>query len=285
MPDLMDLSHDMRLRDHFSIDQKRRTNRHRQSAPHFHSYFEIYYLLEGECRYFLLDSVYNLKRGHFLIVPPGAYHMCTYEGKMNSDRYALYFDDQKISDRILSFPIFRQDPEKHLYHYRIRQDHEQELLSMLHLLLVYFESNNDQSCYMINHLLPAFLLHLMLNSIPVPENENDGTYSTLEATARYIASNYASPITLEDAAKTAGFTPSYFSRKFKEMVGIGFHDYLTHIRLKNSAELLRSSSLSIQEISVRCGFASSNYFGDVFRSAYGVSPRSYRKKEDVTLKY
>ena len=83
------------------------------------------------------------------------------------------------------------------------------------------------------------------------------------------------------AASEAGLTPTYFSRKFKEVVGTGFRDYVNFIRLGGAASLLRTTQLSIQEISRRCGFNSANYFGDAFRSAYGISPREFRKSEDV----
>ena len=83
------------------------------------------------------------------------------------------------------------------------------------------------------------------------------------------------------AASEAGLTPTYFSRKFKEVVGTGFRDYVNFVRLGGAASLLRTTQLSIQEISRRCGFNSANYFGDAFRSAYGISPREFRKSEDV----
>ena len=67
----------------------------------------------------------------------------------------------------------------------------------------------------------------------------------------------------------------------KALAGIGFRDYLAHMRLKEAARLLRTTQRPIQEIACHCGFTSSNYFGDVFRSAYKVSPREYRRREEV----
>ena len=75
MSELQELSKDKRLRNHFNIDKKRRTNHHVQSSPHFHSYYEIYYMQEGSCRCFLENTVYNLERGHFLVIHPGEYHI------------------------------------------------------------------------------------------------------------------------------------------------------------------------------------------------------------------
>ncbi len=102
----------------------------------------------------------------------------------------------------------------------------------------------------------------------------------MQDAVKYIHENYAENITLEGAAASAGLAPTYFSRKFKEIVGTGFRDYLTFVRLREAASLLRKTHLPISEVARRCGFNSSNYFGDAFRSAYGMPPRQYRQSED-----
>lgn len=48
-------------------------------------------------------------------------------------------------------------------------------------------------------------------------------------------------------------------------------------RLKFAAELLRTTKLSVSEIADRCGIGDYNYFSKMFRKAFGVSAREYRK--------
>lgn len=76
-----------------------------------------------------------------------------------------------------------------------------------------------------------------------------------------------------------GYSPNYLSRRFRQAVGIGVHQYLMFIRLQHAANELLSTNDSVTEIAFRCGFVSSNYFKDAFKNAYGVSPRDYRKGE------
>jgi AraC-like DNA-binding protein len=61
------------------------------------------------------------------------------------------------------------------------------------------------------------------------------------------------------------------------LTGFGFLDYLTQIRLQEAQRLLRTTALSLSDISEMCGFSGSNYFGDVFRRYTGLSPSAYRK--------
>ena len=279
MPDLIELSQDRRLRNHFNIDKRRRTNLHRQSSPHFHSYYELYYMEDGSCKFFLSGTVYNLERGDFFLVPPGEYHIVSYEVKAMHDRYTIYFDNFKMSAEIL--PYFTEFLAQIPPHFRVFHDKEEELHLLLERMISLYRLESSYGDLILTHLFQVFMLFLCKNSRPVkPLPEESPLETSLQAAAHYIGSHYSENITLEDAAKVAGFTATYFSRKFKEMVGIGFRDYVNHLRLKESTRLLRETSLSIQEISSRCGFTSSNYYGDVFRLAYGMSPRDYRKKED-----
>ena len=138
MSELQELSKDKRLRNHFNIDKKRRTNHHVQSSPHFHSYYEIYYMQEGSCRCFLENTVYNLARGHFLVIHPGEYHIVTYEQKGLHDRYTLYFDDQRLDESMKSY--LRHNKEDWLLprHFMIREEQEPEFLSLLGRMLEFY---------------------------------------------------------------------------------------------------------------------------------------------------
>lgn len=74
-----------------------------------------------------------------------------------------------------------------------------------------------------------------------------------------------------------------FLEKIKGITGQTPNEFLSTVRLKRAAFLLRSDlTLSISEISDKTGFSSPRYFGRCFKEAYGVSPLGYRNrgKED-----
>ncbi|MBE6656720.1 MAG: helix-turn-helix domain-containing protein [Ruminococcaceae bacterium] len=41
--------------------------------------------------------------------------------------------------------------------------------------------------------------------------------------------------------------------------------------------LLLTTKMNISEVAALCGFSGSNYFGDAFARAYGISPGEYRR--------
>lgn len=54
-------------------------------------------------------------------------------------------------------------------------------------------------------------------------------------------------------------------------------DYIKTRRLVKACELLERTNLHINDVGIKCGFPDYNYFSKVFKRAYGISPREYRK--------
>ena len=97
------------------------------------------------------------------------------------------------------------------------------------------------------------------------------------AAVEYINNNFAENITLEEISEKFHVSKSHFSRKFKEVTGIGFNEYILLVRIKYSELLLMETDLSITEISGKCGFNSSCYFTSVFKKYKGMTPFKFRK--------
>lgn len=285
MPDLYELSQDRRLRDHFNIDKRRRTSRHTQPQPHYHSYYELFYLVDGACRFFVLDTMYTLSPGELMICAPGEYHRNAYFGPKLHDRFTLYFDRERIDSELTPYVDFLPSRAREHRHYRLAEEKQKDFLSLLEYMLTMYQAGDAAGDLAVSHLFPAAMLYLNAYAIPVTSiaEKSNPAERSLEQAAQYIAAHFREPLTLNQISAMSGFSPAYFSRKFKAFSGISFSSYLMLLRLREAASLLRSTSLSVSDISQRCGFSGANYFGDVFRTAYGISPREYRKGEEAPL--
>ncbi len=89
----------------------------------------------------------------------------------------------------------------------------------------------------------------------------------------------ADNLSLEYVADKFNLSRSYLSKKFKTATGFGFKEYIINVRIQNACNLLLETNKSITDIAFECGFNDSNYFGDAFRKAKGISPHKYRKNE------
>lgn len=94
----------------------------------------------------------------------------------------------------------------------------------------------------------------------------------------YMIINHARKLSLEEAASLVGYSPAYFSRIFKDEMGISFKEALNGIRIEKSKNLLLSSTASIAEICSMVGFNDQSYYCKVFKKLTGVTPDRFRKR-------
>lgn len=96
----------------------------------------------------------------------------------------------------------------------------------------------------------------------------------------YIQENYANQITLSDLARKFYLSLSHLSRLFKSVLGTGYREYLTDIRLKAAERELRETEKSIIRIANDNGFSGLGAFNRSFKEKYGETPSVYRKNTE-----
>ena len=85
-------------------------------------------------------------------------------------------------------------------------------------------------------------------------------------------------LTLQSLSFKLGYSEFHTTRKFKEISGMQFRDYLRHRRLAFALKEMRDSERSILDIAFDYGFSSHEAFTRAFKTTYGITPSEYRKK-------
>ena len=85
-------------------------------------------------------------------------------------------------------------------------------------------------------------------------------------------------ITLKKLSDSLGYSEFYVSRRFKEISGMQFRDYLRYRRLAFALKDVRDTDKSLLDIALDCGFSSHEAFTRAFKEAYGIVPSEYRQK-------
>lgn len=101
--------------------------------------------------------------------------------------------------------------------------------------------------------------------------------ATIQKVKDYIHANYDKDISRQEISDMIYFSSAYFSRFFKEKVGVSFIDYLTTVRMEKAIELLQTN-LTIDEITRKVGYKSRNRFILNFRQYTSLTPSEYRKR-------
>ena len=109
--------------------------------------------------------------------------------------------------------------------------------------------------------------------------ESNGQRELLRHVLNYCTENLSSDLQLDTVSKSTGVGKYHISHLFQMALGMGFHEYVNTLRVKEAARLLRDSDLSITEIAFQAGFSCTRTFNRAFQKQFGLSPREYRKGE------
>lgn len=267
----------------FKIDRMKRDPHFKMKTSHAHPFYDVTYLISGECTCFVNHSIYKMSKGDLIIIPPGDIHRSTFHGKDQVERFVLSFREERLDwiRSLIGNEIVSESLQKGVVSIPSkRRDYIENLLNKL-----LFESAGQDI------LSPAFiqagLLELLLFVIRCQQYESnvykeiDVDNQLMQEVATYIYDHYDKKITLDDMAEQFHISSSYLSKKFKMTTGFGFKEYLINVRIKNACRLLLETNRSITDIAFECGFNDSNYFGDAFRRIKGVSPNKYRRNKET----
>ena len=260
------------------VDRKTREAGCVMQGHHCHPYYELAYIEHGSCRFFIEDTMFDLHDGDFLLIPPHVFHFTRYLFG-SCLRCGIYFRAGDLESELISHFPDGADFLSQVRIFQVPTDARREIGRIIMRMAAEDRGFDERSPLMLRLQLQELLLLcsrvcLLLTETPASIHTTD---RQVLLAARYINEHFRQQISAADIAAAAGFSPNYLSRKFREAAGIGVHDYLVFIRLRSAAFELISTSDSVTDIALRNGFSDSNYFKDVFKKNYGMTPREYRK--------
>ncbi len=98
----------------------------------------------------------------------------------------------------------------------------------------------------------------------------------LDKMLRYISSNYAEPISLNDISHSAGVSPNHAINLFKSLLGTTVKEHLNTLRINHARMLLSQTDQKVLNILFDCGFRSQSAFYEAFQKVTGHTPAGYR---------
>ena len=114
---------------------------------------------------------------------------------------------------------------------------------------------------------------------PFPALSNGVKRQTVEQVKQYLQENYAKRITLDMAARYVYVSPTYLSRLFPAVEGIGFSDYLSQVRVQKAKHALLDYRKRIYQVAEEVGYQDVKHFIKVFKKLEGMTPSQYRENQ------
>lgn len=95
---------------------------------------------------------------------------------------------------------------------------------------------------------------------------------------RLLEENYKHQHTIKFYSDKMGLTPKYLSLMIKKVSGKLATEWIDDYVVLEAKNLIKYSSMSIQEISYALNFPNQSFFGKYFKRHTGLSPKAYRLK-------
>ena len=274
-----------------SSGQKICVNRHiNLSTPvklHTHEFIEMTLFTEGASTHTINGREFNVKRGDFLILNSNMAHShfpeksvsFYYIGVKKEYILSILATNAALSPFFFSFLFDEIDIDNDL-NSPVLHFHGSDLVEVEHFCSVLYEESMQKNTafeVILDSTFKALLVKILRNI------KSDNTkvriseiYKTFPKIVDYINSNLSKTLSITSIAKESLYSPTYFSRLFKEYYGQTVKEYITSKRIERATILLKTSSFTIDEIMAIVGYSNKNQFYKMFKSQTGKTPAEYR---------
>lgn len=239
-------------------------------------YYEFELFLEKEGTIFLDNKLIPIVEGDIIFRKPGqiTYGIAPHKSLLVFFNAGDYDRDGEYH-QIRSMPILEKIPP--VIHPEPAEAYQQLFYNILNEYI--------NASYAAPLLIKSELLKLIYN-LYFWANEisnktvlsNSPYYTRIKKVINYVQCNYATKLDLTTLSGIADLSPHYFHKIFTQIMSMTPFEYINNTRLAKAKEFLIQTDLNIQKVAENSGFENSSYFSEVFKKAYSISPRDFRKK-------
>lgn len=255
---------------------------------HYHSEYEILYLIESTGTRFVADHIEPFGPGDLVMVAGDLPHYWR-----NDEEYYLTGTGLKAKRFVIQFPRDFMQPVINAY---------PEFLTIKNLLLRsekgirFLPPQNEEIGEMLLELrdisgfrqIMRFLEILnymaqntnykLLASDAYQPGRHEIFDNRLEKVIRFLTHNYQTQVRLEEVAQIAGMHPTAFCRYFKDKTGKQVSTYLNELRIGFACRLLINGAMQVSQICYETGFNNLSNFNRTFRKITGMTPTQYQEE-------
>lgn len=246
---------------------------------HWHDSLELVYILNGNASFFLEGTEHKLVPGEFIAIDTNQIHeaRCTHSYMM----VVLRIDDdliQRLMGNKRNFQIICSRAEltdELVPAYLAICDRLKDLVT-LHL-------RQPKGVMIATHSIALDILYRLITDFSIPLYKEDlpepsRNQLRIKEIVSYIDNHYMEPLSLEQISAVFGLNSDYFSRMFRQNIGIPFTQHVNHVRLSHIYHDICTTDEPVLEILDKHGFSNYKLFSRMFKELYGDTPREIRKR-------
>lgn len=237
---------------------------------HFHEYYVIGFIEEGQRSLICKGEQYIINPGDVLLFNPFDTHSCE-----QIDGKTLDYRCINVTSEIMKKVVFHISGEECLPYFNQNVLFQSELvdsLRALHLNISQGESELKKEELFLCLLEELIQKHSnLVTRAPVAEAAFE-----MKAVCTYLEGNYTNTITLNDLSAFSGWSKYHLLRTFTKKIGLSPNSYLETIRVNHAKKLLEQGIKPI-EVALLTGFSDQSYLTKCFKKQVGLTPKQYTR--------
>ncbi|WP_127587677.1 response regulator [Paenibacillus koleovorans] len=128
-------------------------------------------------------------------------------------------------------------------------------------------------------LVPFEEIDLLLQHIlsDIREMRNWGSHRLIRSAIEFIEGAYhRESLSLTEISDFVGMSTTYFSKCFRQEMGVSCTQYITKLRMQKAVEMLHNPTYKVYEVAYSTGFSDYAHFAKVFKKTFDFSPSEFR---------
>lgn len=249
---------------------------------HTHNYYEFYFFLEGNVSMNIEGTLFPLKPGDVVIIPPNVpHHALLHDGQLPYRRFVFWISIEYCNDLLQLSPDYvylmqhTRITKHYVFHYDIIAFNT--LQSKVFRLIEELHSSRFGRDAKITLCVNDLILHLNRSIYemehPKPRHEEQDLYQNL---LLFIEDHLDEDLTLDYLAEHFFVSKYHIAHVFKENLGLSIHQFIIKKRLRMCQEAILSHT-SISDVYLMYGFKDYSSFFRAFKKEFGMSPKEYKE--------
>jgi len=128
-----------------------------------------------------------------------------------------------------------------------------------------------------NHLLARVLIEAYYQDARNQGRDPSQRDPRIARVIEHVRTRPSQRLSLEEAARLAGLSPSYFSRAFSRQTGESFRRFQLQVRMERAHQLLQETGMSVGDVAAALGYGDLFLFSRQFRQVFGMPPSHARR--------
>ncbi len=252
----------------------------------------LLYVQEGSAQLTIDANRYLLNPGQFSLIQPGVVHQLESESPLTV--MALHFElfPSGGGERLpMIVPVERgTHPElgnmqPNLATFTdiavpvVFKSSRNEWMADVFLQIIAYWNQQHALAQLQAHVYASEIILELLKEYTSQDSSEHKSAVSLNWVPAYMQYRLSEPLSVEEMARKAFMSRSYFSMLFRNQFDMAPHQYLLKLRLDHATDLLRGTSMPLQNIADSCGFSSVHHFSKMYKLRFGCPPSHRRQKQ------